>query len=412
VRFAFPLLLTAGAIFVPGGAARDDRSASSGPLLAYSVDYRVGGVAGDGGICATGPSGHSFRVTDPYEDASPSWSPDGNRIAFTRYLDLGRPPARHNDISDIFVADAQGRHLRNLSAVSADIGGNMNIDPAWSPDGTKVAFVGGWYGASIFIVNADESGGRSVRDFGYPTWPDSPSWSPDGRRLLFGVSGEIRGIDVDGSHEQTLVSSGFGGSWSPDGQRIAYLRVEQDSTTSLIVANADGSAPKVIAENVGRSSGGPAWSPDGQWIAVAGSPGNTWGILLVRPDGTEPHLARTGRLPVSAPAWRPAAPLPRNRRPCAIIGTRRADVLRGTNRGDLILGARGNDTIYGLGGDDTISGGSGHDRLYGGPGRDLFGAQDGTRDQIFGGPGFDSAYYDKRDRLTSIELNEAAGGKP
>ena len=409
VRYSFPLLMTA-AILVPGGAARGERIGAATPLLTFSVHYRANGsVAGDGGICAAGPGGHSFRVTDPYEDDTPSWSPDGNRIAFARFWDRGNPPGRHDEVSDILIGDAQGRHLRNLS-VASGVGGNANVGPVWSPDGTKLAFVGGWYGASINIVNADGSGGRELRTFGYPTtWPGPLSWSPDGQRLLFGISGEIRVIDVDGSHEQTLIPSGFGGVWSPDGQHIAYLRLEQDSTLSLVVANADGSDPKVLVDSVARS-GNPAWSPDGEWIAVAGPVENR--ILEIHPDGTDIHVVQTGLLPVAQPAWRPAAALPRNRRPCAIVGTSRANVLRGTNRGDLILGEGGNDTIYGLGGDDTIDGGSGHDRIYGGTGRDLFGAQDGTRDLVAGGLGFDSAYFDKRDRLTSIELNEKTGGKP
>lgn len=391
MRILLPVVLAAAALAVQGSSAR---SSSSAPLLTYSVLYsadKTAGVVTDGGVCATGPEGHSFRVTDPYQDLFPAWAPDGKHIAFTRYLE--RVPGSVGNISDVYVADATGGHLRNLSA---RIGGNLNGGSSWSPDGSKVAFTGGWYGESLVVANAD---GTKSKDIANGRYLGRPAWSPDGRRILFAryeVGSAVYVIDPDGSNEAKLVDSAGAAVWSPDGTRIAYL-AGNGPLAKVVVAHADGSDPQGLTD-YGRF-GELAWSPDGQWIAF---PEGTQ-LMVIKPDGTGEHAADTDGLPTRDPAWLPAADLPPNRRPCVINGTPHANVIRGTRRGDLINGRGGRDTIYGLGGDDLLIGGTGRDRLYGGAGRDLFGATDGYRDVLRGGSGYDTAYFDKHDRLNSVE---------
>ena len=361
MRIMLPVVLAAAALAVQGSSAR---SSSSAPLLTYSVLYsadKQAGVVTDGGVCATGPEGHSFRVTDPYQDLFPAWAPDGKHIAFTRYLE--RVAGAVGNISDVYVADATGGHLRNLSA---RIGGNMNGGSSWSPDGSKLAFTGGWYGESLSVTNAD---GTRSKDIANGVRLGRPAWSPDGRKILFaryGSGSAVYVIDADGSNEAALVKDASEAIWSPDGTRIAY-RAGNGPLTKVVVADADGTNPQALTDY--GPFGELAWSPDGQWIAF---PEGTQ-LMVIRPDGTGEHVADTDGLPVRDPAWLPAADLPTHRRPCVVNGTSHANVIRGTSRGDLINGRGGRDTIYGLGGDDLIIGGTGRDRLYGGPGRDLFG---------------------------------------
>ena len=125
--------------------------------------------------------------------------------------------------------------------------------------------------------------------------------------------------------------------------------------------------------------------------------------MLIKPDGSGEHRAPTGGLQAYDPAWRPAGPLPTDRRPCFVRGTSKNDVLVGTDRGDFITGGKGNDVLRGRGGDDVLVGGSGQDRLEGGRGDDVLVAADGARDYVSGGPGKDSAVIDRADRLSSIE---------
>ncbi len=156
-------------------------------------------------------------TTDQVSYSAPVVSPDGQSIAVAAYIDGGW--------KGIYLLDRFGKNRIKLV-------GNSNFDgsPVWSPDGTKIAFrstlpsPSGDYGR-IFIVNRDGTGLRQVSPEVAPTdykYDDSPSWSPDGARLVFTRSGILQLINADGTG---LVSTGVTGgspSWSPDGTHIAY----------------------------------------------------------------------------------------------------------------------------------------------------------------------------------------------
>ena len=156
---------------------------------------------------------------------SPSWSPDGSLIAFKRTYPCcaGPPPS-------LWLMGADGTNPHQLSPRGGTDEGVTR--PAWSPDGTRVAFVapGKQLNDDVFVIGVDGKGELNLTNS-----PDDelwPSWSPDGTRLAFtrvslGTDLSARPgvfmIDADGSHQMTIADASVGVTtvvWSPDGTRI------------------------------------------------------------------------------------------------------------------------------------------------------------------------------------------------
>ena len=164
--------------------------------------------------------------------------------------------------------------------------------PDISRDGRAIVFQGlcrdreqqEW---ELYIVGADGGGLRQVAgEAGYSA--ETPSWSPDARRLAYvrakdtlnGVLNEIALIDVSGSNRRIL-APGDTPAWSPDGQWLAYI--QRDTPISIGIIRTDGTEGREVFRNEVRSSfsrgwgprpegepSGPlVWSPDGRWIAFS-----------------------------------------------------------------------------------------------------------------------------------------------
>jgi Tol biopolymer transport system component len=234
-------------------------------------------------------------------DIQPEWSPDGSRIAFASTI--------HGNV-DIFVMNADGSGLRQLTH---DPG--RDTSPAWSPDGSRIAYERiGADGSSIEVMNADGSGARQL------TPGDSldlhPAWSPDGTRIAYysfrDGNSDIFVMNADGSGPVRLTDDPAleaDPAWSPDGTRIVYssqggLRRSPYGDPwegDLWVMNADGSHQTRILSGGGFQ---PTWSPDGGLIAFASDRGGSFSIWVVRPDGSGLVRLVTGPNAYN-PSWRP-----------------------------------------------------------------------------------------------------------
>src|SRR5436309_5383583 len=198
----FVTAIAAAGICLPAGATAT--GSTSRPLLTFAVGYRFSPGASragfaPGGLCASDPQGHIFRVSDPFFDTGPAWSPDGHWIAFSRAND--RIFADH--VADVFITDAEGRHRRDLTLDK----GLDNYGAAWSPDGTKIAYANAWYGSALSVVDAEGGTERRVVEVPYGESIEKPSWSPDGKRLLFTIRSDYEPwasyvIDVDGTNQR------------------------------------------------------------------------------------------------------------------------------------------------------------------------------------------------------------------
>jgi Tol biopolymer transport system component len=157
------------------------------------------------------------------KDEGPSFSPDGSKIAFSRVLFEGEPPFNY----DIWVMNADGSEQTNLSNSPA----SEDYLPAFSPDGSKIAFETYRDGApEIYVMNADGSGTPTNLSNNPGSSSDStaydrrPAWSPDGTRIAFeslrSGNSEIWVMNADGTGEPVNVSNNAAPDDYPDWQPL------------------------------------------------------------------------------------------------------------------------------------------------------------------------------------------------
>jgi Tol biopolymer transport system component len=137
----------------------------------------------------------------PYIPLTAVWSPDGRRIAFVRTVRPPQPPPSYGN-REIYVMNADGSGSRRLTHNAA-----YDAEPAWSPNGRKIAFRSARNGnTEIYVMNADGSGKRNLTR--NPARDGSPSWSPDGRRIAFLSNRdgrlEAQVMNADGSGQRSL----------------------------------------------------------------------------------------------------------------------------------------------------------------------------------------------------------------
>lgn len=248
------------------------------------------------------------RLTNnEFGDSDPSWAPDRRRIAFA----TGRHANPPDDLNfEIYVINADGGGERRITH-SPNV---FDADPTWSPDGKNIAFrrVDWRRGddenelSEIYVMNAD---GRGLRRLTNNAVEDSfPAWSPDGKKIAFTSARdgqrEIYMMNPDGSGQRRLKRSRFDSllpAWSPDGKKIAYMEGTGDFTATIYAMNADGSVPRRVVRGQGQS---PTWSPDGRRIAFADFNQGNWQIYVVNTDGS--GLRRlTSKGGNVEPAWQP-----------------------------------------------------------------------------------------------------------
>jgi TolB protein len=263
---------------------------------------------------------HNLTADNPdFPDVSPAWSPDGSRLAYAAQT-------REHANFEIYLLDFDGGNLGRLT-----VSGNEDrsfVSPAWSPDGAQIVLVeritpSAETPQSHSLYLMDAGGERPciersecMHELYFSEFLlGDPAWSPDGARIAFYAFREgayhLFTIAPDGSNlidltQNTTLDPQAAKTqlnWSPDGARLIFTAGEFPAS-QLYIINADGSGLTLLVGGESLNAF-PAWSPDGsQIIFISNRDGNSE-LYLIRPDGS--NLTRLTDSPAfeQAPAWRP-----------------------------------------------------------------------------------------------------------
>ncbi|MBA3375735.1 MAG: PD40 domain-containing protein, partial [Actinobacteria bacterium] len=293
------LVLAAGAAVAIAGCGGGDEQAR--PDLVFvstrDDDYSIYEMNADGG--------GQKRLTDAEMDAStpgglffqvePAWSPDGTKIVFS---------SRRSGSFDIFVMNADGTGTTSLTSTKED-----DSHPTWSPDGDRVTFARDGPG-DIYVMSSDGSGAHRISD---PRIQESePAWSPDGdwiayiRRTPGTPVREVWLTRPDGTERHALTSGGakaYTPAWSPDSARIVFTSDQDGKVFELYTVGVDGRGLRSVTPTAGDLFE-PSWSPDGSKIAF--SEGGS--IFTVELGGGNAVQLTDNENNDSSPAWKPRPP--------------------------------------------------------------------------------------------------------
>ena len=259
--------------------------------------------------------GHDKRLLTRKGGTSPQWSPDGTRLVFTRGDNLLTRRAGPSAVSRLLIRGP-------ITGAATSVGGILHGFAArWSPDGRRIVFA---TVRGIELANADGSGRRILlRDRPQQLWFEDPDWSPDGTQIVFAGSGyspltwpsvpeQIYLIRANGTGLRQLT---YGvdrfhrdPSWSRDGRSILFAQcpapwAARGEVSQLVLLKPDEGSRRTIARLPGTDCARMiTWSPDGRKILYLNE---RTGVEVMNSDGTARRRLLPWILGVNGFSWQP-----------------------------------------------------------------------------------------------------------
>jgi Tol biopolymer transport system component len=333
----------------------------------------------------TAPTNLTHTTTGGVNEVEPSWSPLGTKIAFTLCT---------SGTCDVAVMNPDGSGLVNLTNTPVAM---QEQRAAFSPDGQLIAYDrtdSSFRG--IWVMNADGSNPHRLTDTTTPETDFAPDFSPDGGTITFtrcrggtGAQCDIWVMNADGTNQRNLTTSAapsneLGGSFSPNGASIVFQF--DDGNDDLAIMNADGSGKHFLTDTSTAAERRPVFSGDGTKLAFAGFNLNGSGTADVYVSDTNAQ----GGLDItntpssgdfdSNPDWEDVQ----------TCGTARATIV-GDDGPDRLLGTSARDVIDANGADsgkNVVKGRAGNDLICIAGGKAKVNCGKGARDKVISlGPG-------------------------
>ena len=233
----------------------------------------------------------------------PQWSPDSSHLAYGAQYDSNTPP---NPGNEVYVSPADG------TSDPVPLGSDTVAErhPTWAPDGARVAFIRS--GAGIYVQSSTGSPAATFLTGSSGTL--GPNWSPDGSRIATiyspASSYTVRVIRTDGSGSFVDPGSSSGQiddvAWSPDSSRVAWIA---DDTVWVRAANNGSPAVPIPLPDDAALPQNVAWSPDGTRLSFDAStnPSGYSQLYVARADGSTPAAAITNSAEHNQQAfWKPS----------------------------------------------------------------------------------------------------------
>src|SRR5450432_2857715 len=247
----------------------------------------------------------------------PAFSPDGKMLLYSQYGGNGTNTS--NTSIEVMNADGSGKHpLFHKEGTSA-------FDAVWSPAGDMIAFCVGKYfraaglpSAQIALMRPDGSGYREIAEEGINN--GFPSWSPDGKRLVYKRGKQLVILSIadgkivpltDGAHYDNFPK------WSPKGDVIMFT-TDRDADFELYTIRPDGAGLRRITNSPGNDAHS-VWSNDGEWVVFSsgrkgfkdemalydGVPQPYGEIFAMRADGSDVRQLTDNKWEDASPGWAP-----------------------------------------------------------------------------------------------------------